>query len=263
MLLVWSPSGGFPPAFAGQDLVSSIDGHIERLEARFDIPIKYKDVFPASSDIQYSLIPPEEYRLLNDYLDLFEDEINKYPPGFFKRRHLTCIVLVERLFKGETPVEGMYNSGRRVMLFDILRSDRNQSLQRHSIHHEIFHMMAQQLLVFGLLDDGNWAALNSRDFVYGKQNRSSREQNPVNRFAPNQLGFVTDYAMQSVAEDQAEVFACLMQKEHKRLIEAWQKNDEILRRKIQAIKEFVVDYDSEMDEAYWRRLSIVPPETLP
>ena len=249
ILLVWSP------AFAGQDIVASIEGHIERLKARFDIPIEYKKIFPSSGPLRYSVIPPQEYELLNNYLDLFEDELNKYPHGFFKKRNLKCIAFVERLFKGETPVEGLYALRKRVMLFDILRSDRNPSLQRHSIHHEIFHMMAQQFQVGELLNDGNWAALNSSDFVYGEQNKLLREQNPVNRFAPNQLGFVTDYAMQSVAEDQAEVFACLMQKKNKRLIEEWQVNDEILRRKIQAIKEFVVEYDSEMDESYWRRLS--------
>ena len=57
--------------------------------------------------------------------------------------------------------------------------------------------------------------------------------------------------MKSAEEDQAEIFACLMQKAHKDLIEKWMLKDIYLRKKIEAIKDFVAIYDPEMGEEYW------------
>ena len=255
LILFFSLGAMVLPALAVQDFTASIDGHIQRLEARFGIPILYKDVVISSTDIQYKLVTPDEYKSLNDYLDLFEEELNKYPPGFFKKRDLKGLLLVERLFRGEIPADGMYNRDRQMMVFDVLRSGRNPSQQRHSIHHEIFHLMAQQFPVSELLKRADWAGLNGRGFFYGKVHKPLTEQNPVNRSAPNELGFVTYYAFQSEDEDQAEIFACLMQKQHKKLIEEWSKKDDILRRKIEIIKRFVAGYDEDMDEMYWKKLS--------
>ncbi len=239
---------------AAEDITTSIHKKISQLETKFGIPILYKNITPAKGVMQYTLTPEEGYPILNNYLELFTEEINKYPSGFFTKKKIQAIVLVERLFKGETAAEGAYNSLNSVMAFDILRSDRNAAQQRHSIHHEIFHMMALQTDSM-LLDKPYWESININGFVYGKQTTPASQTNPVNPYAPNQLGFVTYYAMEAVAEDQAEVFACLMQKNHYRLIEEWQKNDRYLKKKIEAIKAFAKDYDPDLNENYWKQLN--------
>src|SRR5262249_51618100 len=140
-------------------------------------------------------IPAEDYPILNNYLGLFEKEINKYPRGFFIKKEIRAIALVERLFREETPADGIYSPQSRVMLFDIIRSQENPSFERHNIHHEIFHMMALQPPTSESLSVANWRILNLTGFVYGHQTKPLSERNPVNLYAPNQLGFVTDYAM--------------------------------------------------------------------
>ena len=112
-------------------------------------------------------------------------------------------------------------------------------------------MMAMQTWGYRL-EEKSWAALNPAGFIYGEQTKSWKEINPVNVGAPNQLGFVTDYAMTSVEEDKAEVFACLMQEKHKKLIARWAQKDTVLRKKIQVIKDFVAAYCPQMNEEYWQ-----------
>lgn len=242
-----------PPACAEKNVLDSIEKRIERFQSRYKIPFKYTG-FPAGNyHIKYLSVTPKEYPVLDDYLALFEDEINKYPPGFFKSRDVRGIGLVNNLFAGEKPAQGLYSSDAHIMFFDISRFGDNKAQQRHSIHHEIFHMMVKQNQYYAILSEEYWDSFNNDGFVYGKQAKSLRDANPVNPFAPNQLGFVTYYAMQSFEEDQAEIFACLMQKTHKDLIEKWMLKDSALRKKIEAIKEFAADYNSEMGDGYWEK----------
>ncbi|PIW64719.1 MAG: hypothetical protein COW13_00590, partial [Candidatus Omnitrophica bacterium CG12_big_fil_rev_8_21_14_0_65_50_5] len=128
----------------------------------------------------------------------------------------------------------------------------NKALKRHSIHHELFHMMAMQTPGYQT-EEKSWSDWNPAGFAYGEQTKSWRELNPVNTGAPNQLGFVTDYAMTSVEEDKAEVFACLMQDKHRMLITRWAEKDAVIRKKIQAIKDFVAACCPQMGEGYWNR----------
>jgi len=243
-----------PPGFAGENVTKQIDKRIARLQERFNIPVYYKgdDLKEA---LRYEFLKPEEYAALNRYLQLFEEEILKYPPGFFSKKNIKAIALVRRLFRGERPTEGAYSPGARVMLFDVLRSADNEARQRHSIHHEIFHMMALQPPFAESLAPATWSTLNIPGFVYGTANMSRREINPVNRFAPYQLGFATDYGMESPEEDQAEIFACLMQAKHYRLVNEWSGRDEYLQRKVEVIKAFVAEYDAEMNNSFWRKIA--------
>lgn len=234
--------------------VNAINERLTRLESRYRISFKYAD-FPRKPDfLKFSEVKPGEYQRLDAYLALFEEEINKYPAGFFNEQDIRGIGFVMRLFAGQEPAQGLYSPQVRVMFFDISRFGKNKAQQRHSIHHEIFHMMFQQKGEgFTLLSDETWGSFNSPEFSYGKQTKSLSTVNPYNRHAPNQPGFVTYYAMESIQEDQAEVFACLMLEQHRRLIEEWMLKDPLLAKKVQAMKEFAAHYHARMDEAYWEK----------
>lgn len=244
-------AAGVIPVYGQGEVLASIERRIEGFQARYGIPFKYDGFPPGKYYIKFLEVTPEEYRALNNYLILFEEEINKYPRGFFKGRDVRGIGLVNNLFSGETPAQGLYNSSSHIMFFDISRFGDNKAQQRHSIHHEIYHMMSQQDQGLQVLSDEKWASFNNEGFSYGKQTKSLRNTNPVNPYAPNQLGFVTYYAMTSIEEDRAEVFACLMQKNHRDLIEKWMQKDPALKKKIEAMKNFAAEYNYEMDEGYW------------
>jgi len=234
------------PVEADLNDTSAIDQRVQDFQMRYGIPLLYKDLNTATTAITFKPVSRKEYGLLNDYLMLFEKEIYQYPPIFFKKRQVRAVFLVTHLFSHKRPAQGAYSSEARVMIFDVSRFSKNKALTRHSIHHELFHMMAFQTPNY-ILDDPRWSQLNSSAFVYGKSMNDWTKVNPVNPQAPNQLGFVTDYAMSSVEEDKAEVFACLMQETHHNLITRWATKDGIMRQKIQAIKDFVSSDFPEMN----------------
>ena len=240
-------------SFAQSDVVSSIETRVKNFEERFGIALLYKDITLPNSITQFTAVSGEDYDHLNDYLALFVDEISKYPPGFFKAREVRAIGLVTRLFYEGKPAQGLYSSRARVMFFDVSRFINNKALARHSIHHELFHMMALQTPGYAL-NDGRWAAFNPEGFVYGPEKKSLGAANPYNPHAPDEPGFATYYAMTSVEEDKAEVFACLMQEVNRTLMTVWAKKDQALRQKIQAMKDFVAIYCPQMNESYWKTL---------
>jgi len=219
---------------------------IARLESRYGIDFRYRG-FPKPPEgayIKFFGVSPQDEGRLKDYVWLFENEMAQYPQGFFKDRGVLGIGLVTHLFMGNRPAQGMYHSQLRIMFFDIARFSRNKARQRHSIHHEIFHMMATIKPDPALQADA-WTALNTPGFSYGSQTRVKDRANPYNYYAPFEPGFVTYYSMESPDEDQAEIFACLMQPQHRRLIEQWILQDKILRKKVEVIRGFMERYHDE------------------
>ena len=227
-------------AAPAQDISQSINTRIERLESRYGIRFRYQGFRGVPDFLKFSeAAAPDDYRKLNKYLALFEEEINKYPPGFFENQGVRGIGMVTHLFLRERPAQGLYSPKIRVMFFDISRFSRNKAQQIHNIHHEIFHMMVEIKSGFAPLGGEAWASLNDPGFSYsgGRPIRISGH-NPHNYYAPRKPGFVTYYAMEAANEDQAEIFACLMQDKHRQLIEQWIEEDKILRKKVEVIKSF-------------------------
>lgn len=234
-------------SFSADDIAVSIQIRIQKFQSRYGIPIVFNDIPFLGSNIVFKSASPQEMRELDQYLILFDEEIGKYPPEFFKEREVRAIGMVTHLFFRKKIAQGVYSPQGRFMLFDFTRFSDNKALQRHSIHHEIYHMMALQTPSYKM-EDEYWAKLNQEGFIYGDKKNLFKKMNPYNPQAPAVLGFVTDYAMTSVEEDKAEVFACLMQANHRRLITEWAKKDQILQKKINLIKAFVALFCPQMSE---------------
>lgn len=237
-----------------QDFAADVRQKVDHFQQRYGIPLIYRDI-PPRPGLHFESVSPQEDQRLDAYLRIFEEEISKYPAEFFRDREVRGIALVTHLFAQDKPAQGLYNPASRVMFFDISRFSDNESLKRHSIHHELFHMMALQTPGY-VIEERAWSGLNRKDFHYGEQKRTWREVNPYNQGAPYLPGFATDYAMMSVEEDKAEVFACLMQQKHRKLLDRWSQKDAILRQKVEMIKAFVARYCPSMNEAYWNQMSL-------
>jgi len=201
-------------------------------------------------ELQFEEISARELPQFLSFLRVLKKEIGLYPADFFKPSGLNQIVFAKKLFNGSEPAHGIYRLPRGVMYFDIYRNFRNRQVQRHGIHHEIFHVVSSSMWIDPVMLPGGWDSLNEPGFQYKKEGWDQGVKNSINSMAP-QLGFATEYGTSTMEEDRAEIFACLMLPEQRRLIEEWGKKDEVLRKKIIAMKTIIQSYSPPMDAAFW------------
>jgi hypothetical protein len=101
--------------------------------------------------------------------------------------------------------------------------------ERRAIHHEVFHMMEHAMRF-----DGAEALIASW---------------PVRVESRPAVGYISDYARESPAEDRAEVYACMVvEPDH---ISTLARVDEIIRQKKDLIAEHVSAWSLGIDPAWW------------
>jgi hypothetical protein len=203
-------------------------------------------------NVRYEPVQLKDVPVLLDYLKLFAEEIAKYPQRFFSNRDIRAIGFVKKFFFAGKPVEGLYESRHKIMLFNFNRNRHHPVPQRHNIHHEIYHMMALQIPDYKVNYDAVWMSYNVTGFVYGVEQPAGK--NVLNPMAPAIPGFISVYAMTSIEEDKAEIFAGLMMESQHRLMQRWSQKDEYLRKKMEYMKSFVQTYCPAMDAGYWQKL---------
>src|SRR5262245_52676840 len=69
--------------------------------------------------VTFEAIGPQDESRLLAFLRVFQEEIDRYPAGFFKPSGLTRVFLVKKLFKGTYPAHGAYLLPMGYMYFDI------------------------------------------------------------------------------------------------------------------------------------------------
>ena len=232
-----------------------IDLIISRIHLKHGLRLIYKNI-PDLQSVQAKFITavPEDYSKLYRFLQLFEEEIQRYPESFFKKNRISTIALVKKHFFDKRPIEGLYDTGYNRIFLDFSRNYDNPVLQRHNIHHEIYHMIGYQ--VDHALDhrDPSWEMLNVKGFAYGDIHKKKVLLNQYNYLASGMPGFVTEYAMTSPEEDKAEIFACLMIRAQHKLVNKWVAKDKILKNKISVLKDFIQRFCPDMNEEFWKNI---------
>lgn len=216
----------------------AIDRLLEEVKAAYGVDLHYaKKPTQKFSDLEYSLAEEKDLSILKKALFLFVQEISLYPKNFFRYARCRNIYFVQKLFYEQKPVDGLFSAGPNYIFYDYSRRHDNTQKIRHSIHHELYHMIGSKH-PFWKERGAQWETLNRSGFSYGRKMKP-RERNPVNFYAPDEPGFITDYAMVSAEEDRAEMFACMMIPEEFRIMKQWAQKDEILFKKSEMINEFL------------------------
>ena len=240
------------PQESRSDFSAEIDKQIQTIRQTYQLQVVYKEP-PALRDARFhfTLANPGNYDLVNRYLVLLQEELAKYPAPFLAQMPSRKIYVVEKVFWGEQGVEGFCVSHKDMIIFDFLRSSRNALQQRHNIHHEMFHVVDLQAS-HSLRNDltGKWQEL-TKNFPYIYERSQRRLSQNSQLFTPPYPGFVTEYAMSSMDEDQAEVFGCLFIGSQSKILHRWINDDEILRAKVDFIKKFLYDFCKDLNEDYW------------
>lgn len=214
-----------------------------RIKSRHGIEIVTTQI-PGSpwTDIVYSAATPKDDLQLLRFLQILNQELDLYPDQFFQQQQLHHIVLLKKVFFSERPADGFYRAHKNAIFLNFLHKRSNVIAQRHTIHHEIFHMIEANQGTLSHQPDTTWQNYNSPDFQYGLNTIKSTSHNTTTSpfaMAREHPGFITPYAMLSAKEDKAEIFASLMVPIQNKLLHRWSQNDAILGKKTQHIKTLI------------------------
>jgi Putative zinc-binding metallo-peptidase len=223
-------------------LIEEQDG-IEVVYSGQDYPVK-----TYHGPIQAATADPSE---LDRYWPILAHEFLIYPPSLIKRTRLKRIVLCRDLsFAGQVRT-AIPDYEHDTLYLDVVRGAHSRTYQGLVIHHEFFHVVDYQ-------DDGQvysderWARLNPATFRYGNGG-VAMQGNAFSSLATDRAGFLTTYATSGVEEDKAEIFAHLMTE----YVEVTNRaaRDDVLARKMTTMKALLKTFCSEIDDAFWTRVS--------
>ena len=194
------------------------------------------------------------------YLPLFLSEFNLYPPEFTRKCGLKKIVFCKQLaYAGQfrAGIPGYQAEG--IMFYDVERGSYSPSYQRHTVHHEFFHL-------FDLKDDGKvykdtlWAGLNDPKFKYGDGGVSVQNDTSQGLITFKRPGFLNKYSTSGVEEDKAELFTYMVTRAE--MVEERSKVDPILMSKMLQTKRLVRNFSASMDESFWKQASKLDRQSI-
>ena len=181
-------------------------------------------------DVRYDDLDNPYYQNLLNYLAVFESEWSRVPKQIISVSGLKTIAFVENLFIATQQREAVPDYNHEVLYYDV-RWDRKIQYKRHVIHHELYHMLEEQLYGSAFYFDPLWAQLNLPDFKYGGGGATARGSDVAALDHPHE-GFVNKYAMSGLEEDKAEIWASMWTLESWLLFEPMLRKDDILLAKL-------------------------------
>ena len=162
--------------------------------------------------------------------NLLISALKKYDLNFLNKINANYLVLCENLKINNYLASGFANSNFSTIIIDF---SADKALIERAIHHEIFHIIFSNNNT-ELLNE-NWLKQNDDNFIYKKCSNCNSSYNT--KLSDEHQGFLTDYSMHSMSEDQAEVFSVWMSDIN--IFNSLIENDDILKNKINILKKFL------------------------
>ena len=153
------------------------------------------------------------------FLPTLREALSNYPKAVFAKDRLALIVLASDLRRDGEHCNGIAVHDAAALFVNVGDVWTAETV-RHSIHHEVFHLI-------DTIDDEKWSALSDPQFPYGTLSMHEWRETPP-------PGFVTAYSRTSPREDRAEVFSMLVASPS--TITRLARSDESLRKKIALLK---------------------------
>ncbi|OFX60326.1 MAG: hypothetical protein A2046_02685 [Bacteroidetes bacterium GWA2_30_7] len=231
----------------------SIKSTISKIENKYQIKIYYDTKLPDSIfDIKrkYSLAPDSDYVKLYDYIKLFNKEFNKYPVQFIHKVNLKYIAIVKEVTNTNGNIRtAVPDRENEVLYLQYPQINYYPDYYKHTIHHEFYHMIEEEINGSSFYKDPLWALFNDTSFHYGSGGNSMYDKK-INAYEMSHpiKGFINLYSASSIEEDKAEIFAILFVDTERKKIEEFAKTDNSLEKKINYMKNFLYGISKEMQE---------------
>jgi hypothetical protein len=224
------------------------------IEQKYGIHVALDQGYPVKTYHGLIAASNADLRELEIYSSMIAPEFLRYPPGLVLASRLKRIVLCRGLsFAGENR-GAIPDFEHDTLYYDVECGSYSSVYQRHTIHHEFFHIIDYQ-------DDGEvysderWARLNPKTFRYG-EGGAKMQNDPRSGLLREIPGFLTGYATSGVEEDKAEMFAYMIT--DYAVVEKRALTDSVIRNKMVAMKSLLASFCSEMDQAFWDEVSRRP-----
>ncbi len=253
--------GNFLSGHNFKQLKNEIDSVIGVIEESHSIDVYYmrRPVFSWWM-YKYSLAPMSEYSTVLKYLKLLQIELDKYPPGFLKKAGLKNIVLCKKTSILGDCVCGLADTVHKTVYLNYGGSKYAVVAgQKMVIHHEMYHIIEATFNGNSRYKDSVWIGFNDVEFKYDEAGLVcvSSDFDQGLQYHPEK-GFVTQGARSAAWQDKAEVYAVLLVEETNVCVYDWMQEDEILRNKVNYMKEFLFKCFDEMTQDFWETLSTGP-----
>jgi hypothetical protein len=200
---------------------------------------------------------PVEGDVLTYYLPMFVKEMQLYPKELIQKAKLKRILFCSDLNIDGADAGGVALEQKDTIIYSLSSEVRGYTLSQllhnyqSAIHHELFHVVDCRIHR-DIRSDAKWSRLNAPGYRYGTFARNDvyerTSTNVTNRFP----GFISRYAQMDAGEDKAETFSRMMQNLHE--MECRAKDDPILGKKMDRIKQMLVEFSPEMDEQFWTKI---------
>lgn len=191
-------------------------------------------------------------RIITD-LRVFVKECRLYPPRYIRKLRVSRVYFCNNLKRGNVDVAGLIDRSADSIYFCVDTRENNHPYfithtQICTLHHELFHFFDYRARA-DIYVDKDWAQLNPPSFKYFELQKMDDDAVRVTNLFP---GFISRYAENNIAEDKAETFSHMMLNMHE--MECRGKDDTILGKKIEYLKQKMKEVCPEMDENYWTKL---------
>lgn len=190
--------------------------------------------------IDITPIKKEDMPALKSFAKLFIEETSRYPLSWWNKAIPPFLVFVKAVKVNGEIVGGVEHGAVIYNIEDISNPDDSKRV----IHHELMHWLE---LSSKTRTDPAWPATPS---AYLQKYSLSTDYNFLEH---PEAGFVTGYAKTNSQEDKAEIYAYLFTPDRLEKLNQWEKNDLLLKAKVEYLKKFIKQRVDKMDDTYFAR----------
>ena len=216
------------------EMKSDIDALFKRFKIKYKIPSSKFKIKTFSYKIESN---PCENEDLDMFIPLFFLEFLIYPKSFIKNSKIKQIIFVHDI-QFTTPFYSQERAGcpeyQQTKSLILAAAERNFLYIRIVMHHEFFHYV--DWIDDNSYEDEIFEKLNEPNFKYGNGGEFEREWIKLDK---GTKGFINHYSTTGLEEDRAEIYQYLIGDPD----EALNNKDEIVRKKVKRIQEFVNKFD--------------------
>ena len=189
--------------------------------------------------INISAIGNADLADLKSFTKIFFEEISRYPLAWLNYATPPVIAFGKGVnFPNGEALAGAENG---VIVYNV-QDWGDEGFRRQVVHHELMHWLERSSKTY---DDPNWPG-TEQDY------QEQIDVKDPNLFKDHpKAGFVSNYARTNSQEDKAETYSRLFSVNDYSKLDGWEKNDPILKAKVDYLKKFIQARVAKMDEQYF------------